>query len=94
MRNVINGERLSGHRTGAGTTYPEILILDRPEYGSMICTIESFHWADVTIKGKTIELCFEGKVDLAIRGGVVQYAESEPENPAVGPQALSVLPVQ
>lgn len=76
MRQVRDGERLSGHGN-ATEGYPEIFILDGkgPGGGSLICSIESFHWADVEVKDGTTELWFEGKLCLAVSDGIVVYAE-------------------
>ncbi|HEX4273980.1 MAG TPA: hypothetical protein VHZ74_01430, partial [Bryobacteraceae bacterium] len=73
---VIDGEKLSGHRNDRGQ-YPDICISDGkgPGGGSMLFSIQSFHWADVVVKGNTTELWFENKMCLAIPDGVVQYAE-------------------
>ena len=74
MRRVIDGERLSGHGTSG---YPEIIIRDGkgPGGGSMICSIQSFHWAEVVVNGDTTELWFENKLRLAIGDGIVVYVE-------------------
>lgn len=74
MRQVIDGERLSGHRNGSGHD-PVIYVADGigEGGGSMICAIQSFHWADVIVSGDMTELVFEGKVRLAISSGIVQY---------------------
>jgi len=76
MRQVIDGERLSGRRNSSGS-YPAIYILDGqgPGGGSMMCSIQSFHWAEVAVKGETTELWFENKLCLAIPDGIVEYAE-------------------
>jgi hypothetical protein len=76
MRQVRDGERLSGHGN-AEKGYPEILILDGngPGGGSLICSIESFHWADAVVKDGTTALWFEGKLCLAVSSGIVMYAE-------------------
>ena len=75
LRKVIDGERLSGHGNAA-VGYPEILIYDGigAGQGSMICSIQSFHWADVVVKGGQTELWFENGVCLAIPEGLVEYA--------------------
>jgi hypothetical protein len=74
-RSVIHGERLTGH--GRDGIYPSILIndLDRPEGvpGALMCAIESFHWAQVEVKGNDTTLIFEGKTRLTVSGGVVEY---------------------
>lgn len=69
MHIVRDGERLSG--------FPEILIADgeRPGGGSLMCSIQCFHWADVVVKGGTTELWFENKTCLTIPNGIVQYPE-------------------
>jgi hypothetical protein len=76
MRKVIDGERLSGHGDGSGE-YPEILISDGigAGTGSMICSIQSFHWADVVVKGGKTELWFENRLCLSIPNGIVEYTE-------------------
>jgi len=76
MRQVIDGERLSGHGTASGG-YPEILIFDGKGMGggALICSIESFHWADVVIRGNTTKLWFENKTCISVEDGIVQYAE-------------------
>ena len=75
LRNVIDGERLSGHGSAA-EGFPEIVIYDGigAGNGSMICSIESFHWVTVKVKGRTTELWFENKVCLAVPNAVVRYA--------------------
>ena len=40
-----------------------------------MCSIQSFHWADVVIKGDTTELWFENKFCLSIAHGIMQYGE-------------------
>jgi hypothetical protein len=76
MRKVINGERLSGHGTVSGG-YPEICILDGVGLngGSMICSIQSFHCAEVAVNGQATELSFEDTTCLSIQHGIVMYAD-------------------
>jgi hypothetical protein len=81
-RSVIHGERLSGH--GDETIgRPEIIVFDG-EQGSMLFSIESFHWADVKVTKRpdpengpdtVTELCFQGKTSVVIVDGFVQYVE-------------------
>lgn len=80
IREVRNGERLSGHGTVKGG-YPEISVNDGkgPGGGSMLFTIVSFHWADVVVNENTTELWFENRQRVAIHGGLVQYAEVSSE---------------
>lgn len=65
LREVISGERLTGHRSGSGR-HPEISIYDGigAGKGSCICVIQGFHWATVFEKGATTELLFENKTSL------------------------------
>lgn len=76
MREVINGERLSGHRSPTGE-HPEISVYDSigAGKGSLICSIQCFHWATVFQNGATTELLFENKTCLAVRNGMVWYAD-------------------
>jgi hypothetical protein len=79
MRQVVDGERLSGHGTQE-SGYPEILIFDGigVKDGSLICSIQSFHTANVVVKGTTTELWFEwfeSRLCLVIPDGIVKYAE-------------------
>lgn len=89
MKRVRDGERLSGHLKPGCQNAPEIHILEGHGHsgGTLICTIRSFRWAEVSIgvnlTGEIIELLFEGKTCLQIAGGMVEYsdgcAESSPE---------------
>jgi hypothetical protein len=82
MRQVVDGERLSGH---SGTeSCPEIVISDGqgPGGGALICAISCFHWAEVEVKGDTTVLWFEDKTRLTIDHGLVEYAEASETGPA------------
>jgi len=71
-RELVNGDRISGHgREDVG--YPELIVKTAPEKGSMLFTIESFHWADVRIDGDKTTLTFEGLVPVTLEGAHVQY---------------------
>jgi len=76
MREVIDGERLSGHGSVAAG-YPEICIRDGIGVGggALICSIQYFHWVDVSVTGEGTELSFEDKACVAIRNGIVLYAD-------------------
>lgn len=91
MRQVSNGERLSGRRNGSGE-YPELRITDGegPNGGALMATIQSFKWADVVTRNGTTELWLEGKTCLMVPDGVVMCAEPKEQ------QALrsSVIPPQ
>jgi len=76
-RNVVDGERLSGHRRQGAEDYQIIHILDGngPGGGSLIFSIACFHWADVVVSGSTTELWFKGGTCFAISDGIAKYAE-------------------
>jgi hypothetical protein len=80
LRQVNNGERLTGHGNGS-EKYPEIHVGDGegPNGGSLICVISGFHWADVVVCGGTTELWFEGRTQIVIEDGIVEYSEIEDE---------------
>jgi hypothetical protein len=69
MRDVVDGETLSGHRTEDG--YPELMIYDGQGAGrgSMICTIRSFHNSAVRIEKGTTTLIFESRFPIKFHGG-------------------------
>ena len=78
MRQVIDGERLSGHKDEASGRFPTIIISDLP-HGTVTCAIESFHWAEVTVKGDTspvTELQFENGTCITVSDGIVEYDEA------------------
>jgi hypothetical protein len=75
MRQVVDGERLSGHGRGPDG-YPEIVVLDRHK-GSAMCSIQGFHWATVKVTGASTKLWFEDKTCLTVSGGTVEYAGNE-----------------
>jgi hypothetical protein len=73
MRLVVNGERLSGHSNT--NKYPELYVRNGkgPGGGALICTIETFHWVSVQVRGETTTLWFEDQTCLEVTGGIVQY---------------------
>jgi hypothetical protein len=78
LSDLIDGERLSGHRSKT-RGYPEILIYDGQGagHGSMMCSIQGFHWAEVKMKQNKTELWFEGRTCISISGGILQYGDAE-----------------
>lgn len=78
-RPVVDGERLDGHgREEAG--YPEIMVMTRPDKGSMLFVIQSFHYADVSVDSDGTTLTFEGAFPVRIDGGHVDYYWPEQES--------------
>jgi hypothetical protein len=81
-------QRLSGHKQDGAEDYPTIGFYDGvgagigAGNGSLLCEIQCFHWAEVVVKGKAIELRFEGKACLRATGGIVEYCDGVGETDA------------
>lgn len=83
MKNVVCGERLSGHGVDEDGNGPEILIHqpNRGVNGALLFSIGSFHYCDVkkTDSDGTV-LIFENSVTVAILNAEVSYAGNEEVN--------------
>ena len=72
-KQVTQAERLTGHYVA--DHYPPIGIYDciGAGNGSLICSIQSFHYCDVEVTGIKTTLVFEGKTRLEISDGIITY---------------------
>ena len=84
MRPVVDGETLSGH--GIKPNYPSLWVGDGVGAGGgrMVCTIDAFHEASVTIRADgAVELLIgyasemQTPVGLTVTNGIVEYDDGQ-----------------
>jgi hypothetical protein len=82
MRRVVDGETVSGH--GKAPNFPELLVFDGigPADGRLICSIESFHEASITLRPDGATELLIGHIEanqmpvsLTITNGIVLYSD-------------------